>query len=95
MTDQSTDTPFPLPACGECNGAETTEGVTEVTLRRSCPVHGGLTKWLASNADPEVVERVAEAATSHERAAAAWAEATTSIADFFENVAKKIRPDKP
>ena len=94
MTDDRNETPFPLPACGECNGAETTEGVTRVTLRRSCPVHGGLAKWLASNADPKVVEKVADAATSHERAAAAWAEATTAVADFFETVAKKIRPEK-
>lgn len=94
MTDHFNETPFPLPACGECTGVETTEGVTRVILGRSCPVHGGLTKWLGTNANPKVVEKITDAAHSHERAAAAWAEATASLADFFENAAKKLRPER-
>ncbi|HET9144090.1 hypothetical protein [Actinophytocola sp.] len=76
----------PLRSCGRC-----TNGEGETVLKFDCPVHGRLAEWAADNADPKIVEKVADAASSHERAAAAWGEITGAVADVFETFAGKLR----
>lgn len=94
MTEQPSDTPFPLPACGECTGIENTEGVVSVTLAKACTVHGGLARWAATAADPKVVEKATTSAEAHERAATAWNEITDTVADFLDGLAAKFRRDQ-
>lgn len=92
MTDTRTFDPRmstgPLKSCGKCQDTE-----TEVTLRFDCPVHGRLAEWAADNTDTKIVEKVTDAASSHERAAAAWSDMTSTVADFFESMAGKLRRD--
>jgi hypothetical protein len=94
LAEQPSDVPFPLPACGECTGIETTEGVVSVTLTKACAVHGGLTRWLAASADSQVAEKATRSAEMHERAAQVWAEVTDSVASFVEGLAEKLRRDR-
>ncbi len=75
-----------LASCGVCFNDD-----DKVILGFACQVHGRLADWAADNTDPKIVEKVAEAAMSHERAAATWAELTDSVADFVEGLAKKLR----
>lgn len=75
-----------LRSCGKCVNND-----REVTLAFDCSVHGLLAEWAADNADQKIVEKVTEAATSHERAAAAWADMTGGVADLFERMAKGLR----
>lgn len=90
MTDtRATDndrTTGPLASCGKCTNTD-----EYTVLKFDCTVHGHLAEWAADNVDPKIVEKVAAAAAAHERAATAWGEATDSIADFFETIAKKLR----
>ena len=90
MTDtRATDndrTTGPLASCGKCTNTD-----EYTVLKFDCTVHGHLAEWAADNVDPKIVEKVADAASSHERAAAAWGELTASVADMFERVAKGLR----
>lgn len=78
-----------LAACGTCASDD-----DRVYLSFGCDVHGDLAEWLAANTDPKIVAKVAEAASGHEHAAAAWGEITTAVADMFDGMARRLRGDR-
>lgn len=92
MTDTRTfdddRTSGPLRSCGKCVNTD-----RDVTLAFDCTVHGRLGEWAADNSDQKVVQKVTEAAVSHERAILAWSDMTSSVADLFERMAKGLRRD--